>query len=137
MKSLLLLFSFLFITTCSSLDNYNHSLIGTKTFTNDTSAIISVGSQTFKITDTSIFHWDKYLFIYKEKDSSDFLRDEFIIYDVLPYSWRYRSGTYLYLTNGKVNLIFDAPTSWNSVKIGDKFYCFYKIESTSKTEKIK
>lgn len=117
------------------------SLIGKNIYHDDTSVIISTSdNQTFKITDTTVIKWDTFLFIYSKKDTSSFKRDVFVIYDKQKWSTRYTGGTYVYLTNGKSNLMFDGDESWQNdynAKIGDRFYVFYKTGSTFQTEEIK
>lgn len=112
------------------------SAIGTKQFITDSSFIISTGTYTYKITDTSILKWDSYLFIYNTADTTEFKRGVFTVYDTYTTSGR-GSYTTIYLTDGISNLTFSTGKVENGVKTGDKFYCFYKIKSTFKTTQIK
>jgi hypothetical protein len=117
--------------------NKDESLIGTKQFITDSSFIISTGTDTYKITDTSILKWDNFLFIYNTRDSSDFKRGVFTVYDTHTYYGVGYSSTTIYLTDGKNNLKFEFGKALDGLKIGDKFYCFYKTKSTFKTTQIK
>ena len=127
--------------SCGLSINTDESLIGTKQFITDTSFIISTGSTTYKITDTSIIKWNIYLFIYNTEDSSDFKRGVFTVYDKQIVGGGRFPYNRIFLTNGQDNLLFTHNSQVlfqsSSVKVGDKFYCFYKKKSTFKTTQIK
>jgi hypothetical protein len=140
MKNFILSIVLMMFVSCGLSINTDESLIGTKQFITDTSFIISTGSRTYKITDTSIIKWDIYLFIYNTEDSSDFERGVFTVYDNQIVGGRYPYNE-IFLTNGQDNLLFTHNSQVlfqsSSVKVGDKFYCFYKTKSTFKTLQIK
>ena len=130
MKNFILSIVLMMFVSCGLSINTDESLIGTKQFITDTSFIISTGSRTYKITDTSIIKWDIYLFIYNTEDSSDFKRGVFTVYDNQIVGGRYHPYNKIFLTNGQDNLFFTHNSQVlfhpSSVKVGVSSIVFTK-----------